>query len=190
MFSITAALWVTRTGPFGGWSEWLQLPYSNDAMVAFIAVIALFIIPNGERDPDTNEPLRLLDWPTAERIPWGMLLLFGAGITIATAFANSGLQSHRHALQSLATLPILLMIATICWPLLSSPKSRAIWPQRCYLCRSWPPPRGYGIDPMLRTIPAAMSALVLFMLPVATRNVVTFSTGRFSIKIWCAKAWH
>ena len=48
-------------------------------MVAFIAVIVMFLIPNGEKG-------RLLDWETAIKIPWGMLLLFGAGISIAKAF--------------------------------------------------------------------------------------------------------
>ena len=185
VFSITAVLWVTRTGPFGGWSEWLQLPYSNDAMVAFLAVIALFIIPNGERDPDTNEPLRLLDWPTAERIPWGMLLLFGAGITIATAFTNSGLSSLiGDALQSLATLPILLMIATICLAVtflteVTSNMATTVLLMPILAAAAM----GAGIDPMLLMIPAAMSASCAFMLPVATPpNVVTFSTGRFSIQ--------
>ena len=66
-----------------------SLPYANDAMVAFLAVIALFVVPSGEQDSN-GDPERLLDWHTAERIPWGMLLLFGAGITIATGFINSG----------------------------------------------------------------------------------------------------
>lgn len=185
VFSITAILWVTRTGPFGGWSEWLQLPYSNDAMVAFLAVIALFIIPNGERDPDTGESLRLLDWATAERIPWGMLLLFGAGITIATAFTNSGLSALiGDTLQTLANLPILLMIATICLAVtflteVTSNMATTVLLMPILAAAAV----GAGIDPKLLMIPAAMSASCAFMLPVATPpNVVTFSTGRFSIQ--------
>ena len=50
IFSLTAFCWVTRTGPFGGWSAWLDFPYTNDAMVAFTAIILLFIVPNGEID--------------------------------------------------------------------------------------------------------------------------------------------
>ena len=185
VFSITALLWVTRTGPFGGWSEWLQLPYSNDAMVAFLAVIALFIIPNGEHDPDTGEATRLLDWPTAERIPWGMLLLFGAGITIATAFTNSGLSGLiGDALQALANLPILLMVATICLAVtflteVTSNMATTVVLMPILAAAAL----GAGIDPKLLMIPAAMSASCAFMLPVATPpNVVTFSTGRFSIQ--------
>lgn len=185
VFAITAALWITRTGPFGGWSQLLHLPYTNDAMVAFLAVIAMFVIPNGERDNTTGESSRLLDWQTAERIPWGMLLLFGAGITIATAFTNSGLSALiGTALESLSTLPILLMIATICLAVtflteVTSNMATTVLLMPILAAAAI----GAGIDPILLMIPAAMSASCAFMLPVATPpNVVTFSTGRFSIQ--------
>ena len=185
VFTITAALWITRTGPFGGWSQLLHLPYTNDAMVAFLAVIAMFVIPNGERDNNTGESSRLLDWQTAERIPWGMLLLFGAGITIATAFTNSGLSALiGTALESLSTLPILLMIATICLAVtflteVTSNMATTVLLMPILAAAAI----GAGIDPILLMIPAAMSASCAFMLPVATPpNVVTFSTGRFSIQ--------
>ena len=185
VFAITAALWITRTGPFGGWSQLLHLPYTNDAMVAFLAVIAMFVIPNGECDNNTGESSRLLDWQTAERIPWGMLLLFGAGITIATAFTNSGLSALiGTALESLSTLPILLMIATICLAVtflteVTSNMATTVLLMPILAAAAI----GAGIDPILLMIPAAMSASCAFMLPVATPpNVVTFSTGRFSIQ--------
>ncbi|MEM9624122.1 MAG: SLC13 family permease, partial [Pseudomonadota bacterium] len=108
VFSLTALAWVTRTGPFGGWTEWLQLPYSNDAIVAFLGVVVLFLVPNGEGE-------KLLDWDTANKIPWGMLILFGAGISIATAFTSSGLSATiGQSLEQLSTLPLLLMIALLC----------------------------------------------------------------------------
>ena len=108
VFSLTALCWMTRSEPFGGWTAWLNLPYSNDAIVAFLGVVALFLIPDGEGD-------RLLDWDTANKIPWGMLILFGAGISIATAFMNSGLSSTIGAqLEHISTLPLFLMIALIC----------------------------------------------------------------------------
>lgn len=89
IFAVTALAWITRSQPFGGWSRLLQLPdirppTSIDASVALIAVLAMFLVPNGKGE-------KLLDWETAEKIPWGMLLLFGGGIAIAKAFVASGL---------------------------------------------------------------------------------------------------
>lgn len=73
MFALTAVFWVTRQAPFGGWSQWLDLPQANDASVALIAVVLMAALPNGEGG-------RLLRWEAAAKIPWGVLLLFGGGI--------------------------------------------------------------------------------------------------------------
>ena len=175
---------MTRKGPWGGWSEWLSLPYANDAMVAFLAVIALFVVPSGEKDSN-GDPERLLDWHTAERIPWGMLLLFGAGITIATGFINSGLSaSIGESLEQLSTLPLILMIATICLAVTFLTEVTSNMATTTLLMPILAAAAiGAGTDPALFMIPAAMSASCAFMLPVATPpNVITFATGRFSIK--------
>jgi sodium-dependent dicarboxylate transporter 2/3/5 len=104
VFALTALAWVTRTEPYGGWSHLLHLPGANDASVALLAVVALCLIPDGRGS-------RLLDWETAERVPWGALVLFGGGIALATAFQSSGLSTamaqHLTALSALP-LPILL----------------------------------------------------------------------------------
>jgi sodium-dependent dicarboxylate transporter 2/3/5 len=75
VFSLTALAWISRSEPFGGWKAWLNLPAANDASVAFISVIILFCLPDGEK-----KGARLLDWETANKIPWGMLVLVGAGL--------------------------------------------------------------------------------------------------------------
>ncbi|MDZ4658101.1 MAG: SLC13 family permease, partial [Bythopirellula sp.] len=73
VFGVTAVMWITRIEPWGGWSGLLNLPDANDASVALLAVVAMFLIPNGKGE-------RLLDWQTAGHIPWGVLLLFSGGV--------------------------------------------------------------------------------------------------------------
>ena len=178
VFAFTALAWVTRSGPFGGWSSLLGVPYTNDAIVAFIGVVLLFVIPDGKGE-------KLLDWETANRIPWGMLILFGAGMSIASAFVSSGLSSTIGAhLEQLSTLPVLLMIATIC---LSVTFLTEVTSNTATTTLLMPilaaAALGAGTDPKLFMIPAALSASCAFMLPVATPpNVITFSTGRFSVR--------
>src|SRR5688500_18183040 len=87
VFAITALAWIFRSEPFGGWSALLGVPGANDASVALLAVIVLCVIPDGKGS-------RLLDWETAERVPWGALVLFGGGIALAAAFQNSGLSDR------------------------------------------------------------------------------------------------
>jgi sodium-dependent dicarboxylate transporter 2/3/5 len=108
LFALTAVMWITRQAPFGGWSQWFGLPAANDASVALLAVIVMAIAPDGEGG-------RLLRWESARKIPWGVLLLFGGGIAIASAFMHSGLADHiASQLGVLATLPTWLMILLIC----------------------------------------------------------------------------
>jgi solute carrier family 13 (sodium-dependent dicarboxylate transporter), member 2/3/5 len=177
VFSITALAWITRTEPFGGWEGLLGLPYSNDAIVALLAVVAMFIVPNGNGG-------RLLDWESAERIPWGMLILFGGGIAIASAFEASGLSvSIGQALSGLANWYPLLLMLMICFAVTFLTEATSNTATTSLLMPILAATAiGVAMDPRLMMVPAAMSASCAFMLPVATApNVIMFSTGRFAI---------
>ena len=175
VFAITALAWVTRSQPFGGWKTWLELPGANDASVALLAVIVMFLVPNGKGG-------RLLDWETAARIPWGMLILFGGGIAIARAFVVSGLSAALgDLLAGIADWPLLLMIAIICLSItflteITSNTATTALMMPILAAAAF----AAGLDPLLLMVPAAMSASCAFMLPVATApNTIVFSTGRF-----------
>jgi sodium-dependent dicarboxylate transporter 2/3/5 len=176
VFSLTALAWVTRGQPFGGWSHWLGVPGANDASVALAAVVVMFLVPNGE-DGD-----RLLDWETATRIPWGMLILFGGGICIAQGFVDSGLSAALgKALSALAGWPIAITVGIICLTLTfltemtsNTATTTLMMPILAAAALS------AHIEPALLMVPAAMSASCAFMLPVATApNTIVFSTGAF-----------
>jgi sodium-dependent dicarboxylate transporter 2/3/5 len=179
IFSLTALAWITRSQPFGGWSTWLDLPAANDASVALIAVVIMFLVPNGKGD-------RLLDWESAGQIPWGMLILFGGGIALAKAFVVSGLSSALGELLSgIAGWPIVFVIAVICLTITfltemtsNTATTALMMPILAAAALA------AGIEPELLMVPAAMSASCAFMLPVATApNTIMFSTGRFPIKV-------
>lgn len=178
VFAITALCWITRREPFGGWTAWIGAPYSNDAIVAFIGVVALFVIPDGKGK-------KLLDWETAASIPWGMLILFGAGLAIAEAFTSSGLSNTiGEALSGLASLHPLIIIACICLTVTFLTEATSNTATTTLLMPILAAgAMGAGIDPMLFMVPAAMSASCAFMLPVATApNIIVFSTGHFPIE--------
>lgn len=176
MFGLTALAWITRQEPMGGWTELFDLPYTNDAMVAFLAVVAMFIIPNGKGG-------RLLDWETAAKIPWGMLILFGAGLAIATAFKTSGLsESIGNSVSMISAWPIFAVILAVCLAVTFLTEATSNTATTALLMPILAAAAvGAAIDPRLLMIPAAMSASCAFMLPVATApNVIVFSTGRFT----------
>ena len=176
MFGLTALAWITRQEPMGGWTELFGLPYTNDAMVAFLAVVAMFIVPNGKGG-------RLLDWETAAKIPWGMLILFGAGLAIATAFKTSGLsESIGNSVSMISAWPIFAVILAVCLAVTFLTEATSNTATTALLMPILAAAAvGAAIDPRLLMIPAAMSASCAFMLPVATApNVIVFSTGRFT----------
>jgi sodium-dependent dicarboxylate transporter 2/3/5 len=180
IFVLTAAAWMTRSEPFGGWKTWLDLPLANDASVAFIAVILLFCLPSGEKKGE-----RLLDWKTANQIPWGMLVLVGAGLCLGEGFKQSGLSASIatifSGIESLPVFALLLIVALLVTFLTEMTSNTATTNLLMPILGTV---AGVSnIDPIVLMIPAAMSASCAFMLPVATiPNAVVFGTGKISVK--------
>ncbi|HET6604582.1 MAG TPA: SLC13 family permease [Xanthomonadaceae bacterium] len=173
VFTVTAAAWILRTEPFGGWSAWLGLPGANDASVALLAVVVLCVIPDGRGS-------RLLDWHTAERVPWGALVLFGGGIALAAAFESSGLSevvARRLAGLGELPLPALLLVLVGGIVLLSeiaSNTATAVLLMPILAATAI----GLGVEPALLMFPAVLAASVGFMLPVATApNAIAYGSG-------------
>ena len=184
IFAITATAWITRKEPFGGWSTWFDLPTANDASVALIAVILMFVIPAGN-DDEKHRGKKLLDWETAATIPWGILLLFGGGICLAKAFGVSGLSSAlAENLSDLSTLPIIAMIFAICIAVTFLTETTSNTASTVLLMPVLAATAiGSNIDPKLLMIPAAISASCAFMMPVATApNSIVYASGFFSTK--------
>lgn len=178
VFVLTAVAWITRAEPFGGWQTWLDLPAANDASVALLAVVALFVVRDHQGEP-------LIDWAKASQIPWGVLLLFGGGICLARAFVASGLSAQvGDALTAVAALPVfamMLLLALAVTFLTEATSNTAttalLMPVLAAVALA------VEIDPLWLMVPAAMSASCAFMLPVATApNAVVFGSGELPIQ--------
>ena len=178
VFGITALFWVTRKQPFGGWSTLFNVPAANDAHVAILGSIGMFLIPNGKGG-------KLLDWETAKKIPWGILILFAGGICVAKAFGTSGLSAELGGmLASLKTLPVLLLIGSICLAVtflteVTSNTATTTLLMPILLAAAI----AAEMDPRVFMIPATISASFAFMLPVATPpNAIVFGSQKFTVK--------
>jgi sodium-dependent dicarboxylate transporter 2/3/5 len=173
VFGLTVLAWITRTEPFGGWSGWLNLKGASDATVALIAVIVLFLVPNGREG-------KLLDWETAVKVPWGILILFAGGIAIAQAFVETGISKSIG--EQLAILSGLHPLIIITFVTLSVVFLTEVTSNTAITVLLMPilAPAGVaaGIDPAMLMVPAAMAASYGFMMPVGTPpNAIVFGTG-------------
>lgn len=173
VFVVTALLWVSRPLLLR------FLPSLSDAGIAMAAGVALFLIPSDFRKGEF-----LMDWRTASRVPWGTLVLFGGGLSLAGAFTRTGLSTWiGESLGGLAGYPvvIILLVLVVLVVFLTELTSNAattatLLPVIAAMAI------GIGQNPMLLAIPAVLSASCAFMLPVATPpNAIVFGSERVSI---------
>lgn len=179
VFGLIVFLWVFRSQPFGGWTGLIGAGGIGDATIALLGALLMFII----RSEKGNG---LLDWQTATTIPWGILLMFGAGITIAKAFFESGLAELIGAELSgvVTTLPIYLVMLLICLSITfftevnsNLATTTLVLPILAATAIST------NIPLELLMIPATISASCAFMLPVATApNAIAYATEEITIK--------
>jgi solute carrier family 13 (sodium-dependent dicarboxylate transporter), member 2/3/5 len=152
----------------------------HDSTVAIAMALLMFFLP--ARRNEEGETEYLMDWKTAERLPWGILLLFGGGFALAGAFNDSGLAQwvgDRFA-ATVVGWPIWALVAAVCLLLtfLTEFTSNvatvsAILPILAGASVS------LGIDPRLIMIPATISTSCAFMLPIATPpNAIVFGSGQ------------
>lgn len=175
VFLTAASLWVVR--PFlGGLLPDLAL---TDTGIAIVCALVLFVIPV---DRDGGE--YLMDWESAERLPWGVLLLFGGGLSLAAAVASTGLAAWMGgALSGLASWPLIaLVLAVTCMMITLTEMTSNTATTAAFLPLVGALAISIGQNPLLLTIPAAMAASCAFMMPVATvPNAIVFGSGHISI---------
>jgi sodium-dependent dicarboxylate transporter 2/3/5 len=175
VFTTMALAWITRpllTG-FPG------LEALEDSMIAMAGAVALFLIPSGDKD----DPM-LLRWQYAEQLPWGVLILFGGGLALANAVADTGLAAWiGSSLQALGALPLLVIIGvTATLIIFLTELTSNIATTTTFLPVVGAIAIEAGFDPILVTVPVTLAASCAFMLPVATPpNAIVFGSGLLTI---------
>ncbi len=174
IFSLAAIAWISRGFILNKW-----LPEIDDTIIAIIASIVLFIIPNRDKSGS------LISWSDAVKLPWGILLLFGGGMALATGFEVSGLASWLGSqLTSLIGISVFvllfILIASVNFltEITSNMATTAmLLPVLVALAA------GLNIHPYILLVSATLAASCAFMLPVATPpNAVVFGSGYLNIE--------
>ncbi|RFB04477.1 SLC13 family permease [Parvularcula marina] len=186
MFAVIAGLWIFRRPLSELTIGSVSLSGLSDAGIAIFGVILAFLIPAGG---EGNKGRALLDWPTAERIPWGVILLFGGGLSLASAISATGLGLWiGSAMSGLASLHILLVMAILTAFVIFATEvtsnvatASALMPVIGAIALTT------GLEIELLAAPLAMAASCAFMLPLATGpNAVAYATGQLTIPTMAA----
>jgi sodium-dependent dicarboxylate transporter 2/3/5 len=172
VFVLAALLWISREL----WSKLLPKGIEvDDSTVAIAAGLALFLLPVKLR-----AGVFTMDWDSAKRIPWGVLVLFGGGFALAAGLQESGFAKWAGSnLAGLGGVPPLVMVAVICLfvTFLTEVTSNTavttmLMPVMAFTAIA------LKIHPILLMLPAAVSASCAFMLPAGTPpNAIVFGSG-------------
>ena len=156
----------------------------SDTQVAMGAAIACFLVPANKRSAGKGSA-PLLQWSSARDIPWGLLLLFGGGLSLSAMFTSTGLSewigTQVGGLNGMPPVVILLVAAVVGLGLTELTSNTAT--AAAFFPIMGAVAVGVGIDPLLMTIVMTLAVCSAYMLPVATpSNAVAFGSGEVSIK--------
>jgi len=186
LFLILAFLWITRTGisfngfTIPGWARIFKTPsYINDGTVAIFISIILFIIPSASQKGE-----RIMDWKTAHKLPWNIVLLFGGGFALALGFQSSGLAVWfgEQLLWTKGVHPYLILLAVVALMSFLTELTSNVASTQMLLPVFASLAISSGNNPLLLMIPATLASSLAFMLPTATPpNAIVFGTNRIQI---------
>jgi sodium-dependent dicarboxylate transporter 2/3/5 len=152
--------------------------YLTDHITAMIGFILLFIVPSGK----TNQS-RLLVWDDIQRIPWGILLLFGGGLALAGQLEEVGIIEYIGNYISkifesgnTALLVLILVFLTIILTEIMSNVALI----NVFIPIVFAIAEGLHIHPLQAAIPVTIAASCAFMMPISTPpNAIVYSAGLF-----------
>jgi len=175
VFVATALGWILRPQI----AAWTGLSGLSDASIAMLGALLLFVVPVGG-------PPRMaaMDWDTAKQLPWGILILFGGGLSLAAAIGATGVDrfigaSFSH-LAGVATILLLFAVTTVVILLTEITSNTAVTTTLMPVLAATA--LVTGTPPAMLLTAAALAASCAFMLPVATPpNAVVFASGYVTI---------
>jgi sodium-dependent dicarboxylate transporter 2/3/5 len=183
-----AAAWIARPSMV----RWLGLYHEDgragggrvehleDAGIAIAAALLLFLVPVNARRREF-----VLDWSTAQRLPWGVLLFFGGGLSLAEAMTRTGVNEYLGSvLAGLRSVPTWMIVLTVIAGVVFLTEvasnvavALALMPVMASAAAA------LHVHPYLLMFPACLGASLAFMLPVGTPpNAIVYATGEVTIR--------
>ncbi|MDG6251569.1 SLC13 family permease, partial [Methanocalculus sp.] len=191
VFLLTAFSWIFASTKVIGGTTIPGLdqifPGINDTVIAIFGALLLFFLP-----VDMKKGIFTMNWEWAQKIPWGILILFGGGLCLSAAFISSGLAKlivNSFTMLSLLPIVAIVLIVAIAVSLLTEVSSNTaiasvMMPIMAVTAVSM------GIHPYMLMLTAAVCASLAFMLPVATPpNAVAYGTGYIDMKTLFKSGW-
>ena len=176
IFVFTALAWILRSNL----NTWFNTNLLNDTLIGMVGAILMFATPVHLRKGEF-----LLDWNYTKKLPWGILLLFGGGLTLAKAMENTEIvQIVGETIAAQGNLSRLLLVLGLSafmlfmTEIMSNVALAVIFvPVVIGISLS------LNINPMYLSLPVTLAASYAFMMPISTPpNAIVFSSGMIEMK--------
>lgn len=176
IFVSTALAWILR----GSINSWLDTNFLNDTIIAIAGGILMFITPL-----NLKKSQFLLEWEYTKKLPWGILLLFGGGLTLAKAMEKSEIvQTVGNSIAGTGDIaPILLIAGLTTFMLFMTELMSNVALTVIFVPVVIGISQSLGVNPMYLTLPVTLAASYAFMMPISTPpNAIVFSSGMIRMK--------
>lgn len=171
VFIITSLLWITRSYIV----KWTALPL-NDTIIAITAAILLFVIKG-------TDGKKLLRWKDTEQLPWGILLLFGGGLSLASGLKETGVIDMMAGTFGDNTPFWLLLLGLTAVSLFLTELMSNVALVTVFVPVVASIALHYGNAEWMLAIPVTLAASCAFMLPMSTPpNAIVFAGGQLKVK--------
>ncbi len=173
VFLFTALAWMFRTIL----DDLPGLGYLSDAGIAMISALILFLLPSGKPQKV------LLEWKDAQKnVPWGLLVLFGGGLSLANAVQSSGLAVWLGSLIPGGISTVLIIVLVVALIIFLTELTSNMATTATFMPVVAAIAIQSNFDPLLVTAAVAIAASCAFMLPVATPpNAIVFGSGLIKV---------
>ena len=174
VFALTAFMWIFKL-PI---NALIGKEILNDTATAMIGGILILALP-----VDFKNGISLIPWEATRRLPWGILLLFGGGLTLARAMESTGLINVIGDMVANNTMaPVLVYLVLIASMLFLTELMSNVALATIYIPVVIAIAGGLGMNPLLLSIPMVLASSCAFMLPVSTPpNAIVFSSGHIRV---------
>ena len=176
IFSLTAFFWIFSAQI----NTFLPRPILNDTLIAMAGGLLMFSVPIDIKNYDF-----ILHWKQTEKLPWGILLLFGGGLCLAGALEEVNIVGMiGEAVAAYQGIPywlIILLLVTVVIFLTELMSNTALATIMIPVVLSIG--QGLAIDPLLLAIPVALASSCAFMMPISTPpNAIVFASGHIKMR--------
>ncbi|MDZ4795304.1 MAG: DASS family sodium-coupled anion symporter [Bacteroidota bacterium] len=177
IFCGTAFLWITR-GIINDAQSWFKL---DDTIIAVMCAVALFICPSGSKEENNDS---LLEWSDTSKMAWGILLLFGGGICLASALEKAGLMQQMGVwLAQFSGNGFMLVLIVVTVSLFISEVMSNVAQVIVFAPVVSSLADAIGMNPLLLGIPMTLAASCASMMPMGTPpNAIVFASGYIKLR--------